>query len=466
MRTFVSTMAVLAISSTAPAFQLKRGDVYDWSSWNLISYTETPLRLTVLDSFSPAGGLADSGSIWRILLQSGSSNTDTLALFAFNDGDLRWWSGSDLFPVEFQSPSSVSVWSRANRSWGAYACQGCLLITDYKHTEDGAEMVGQRYVGSTVPGSSPLQNSIERIHGIWTDSAGPIWFHAEAHFDLFLTSKNGQTIVWQSPHLDTLRRRADSLNGSVLQLRSKIRHPQIGDRFLWKEEVNRSRTPPAPTDPSFRTVTVTTAIVADAPADSSGWIRRSFKMVADSSVQISGGTLTRDTSYSTRSDTALVQQRWDSSGNVRYDVQSILSDSWTVRAGDVRTPEGNIKRGTKTFLPTGELLRQHWYSAQDFTGVCRTCSDSRSVSVDLLSAPGYVANSVASPQSRFTKPGLLAIQAIAHEDPLATVNWSTLDGRAGSQSISEFAREHRSGIYLVRVRTSRGDIIAGRVVEM
>jgi hypothetical protein len=458
----LATLAVFTFFKTSSAFPFQTGDTYEWSSWNLTSYKETPVRVTILDTIAATGNMADSGVVWRLLLQFDSRPADTLKLFEFKDGALRWTHGSFLFPVELQSPHSILAWKRGGYDWGYFNCRGCSEITAIVHTNDGADIESKRVAFTPYAGAWLI--STQRIHGVWTDSEGPLWFQSEGDGDYYLKSKNGRKIDWQNLHLDTMRHRASDLDQSIARRRALIRYPRTGDRYVWQTIQNRILVPPSSIEPSFAHTLLTTAIVSDAAPDSSGWIRRTFKVVTDSTIhQVEGSPIP---TYSARSDTSFVRQRWDSAGNILYDVSTLFSESWCARAGDVESADGSVLRGSATYLSTGELASQAWSSWRDFKGVCRICTDSRSGSISLLSAPGYATSVEVHPNQTPAKYNILPLRELALQEPQATLVWFALDGRRGMQTVSEFTRARRSGFFRVRIQTSQGAVFEGTVVGM
>ena len=126
MRLFVLPFLVICALQASP-FHIRKGDTYDWVRQDLGTVQETALRVTVLDSMGPDTLPSDSGHIWKVGIEPVAAAAETLEIFQFRDGALRWYrdgnsrwqSGAILFPVEFDPPQSASKsWCRGGLYWG------------------------------------------------------------------------------------------------------------------------------------------------------------------------------------------------------------------------------------------------------------------------------------------------------------------------------------------------------------
>jgi len=474
-----SCIALLALATAPSGMRLQEGDTYEWQRRDMRTLAAATLRVTVLDKKNPTDLWADSGTIRRILVVPEAAQPETLQLFEFNDGELRWWSASRFFPVEFQSPQSVVDLKSGAMEWGGGVClsTNCAAFATGVSTTLGENIA---IIKKKVLDAATLAyaDRTDSIHGIWTDSAGPIWFYSPKLWDFILLNKNGKSIGWTSPHLDSMESRAtaradsiraadntamaryDSIVNVLKSRQASMRFPRVGDRYQWRYLSKETEITGGLPD-SVREKMTLDVTTTDAPADSSGWTRRTFEVV-----------ISRDSGVSAAMP---VHQRWDSIGRVVSESKELaLLASWSADSFQVVDAAGSYFKSfnggawptytSYSYLKTGELSSYN-RSSPTFCSVtypnssqCKYYHSTVRDSLVLLSYPGGVG--VAAPPDRTQSRDRLDIhrlRTLLGTDPDATVRWTTPSGRSGRESLSAFlGMPRRTGAMWIRVTTSHG----------
>lgn len=457
--------AILLLSALPSlALGLRTGDVFEWTRQNLDSATETSTKVTVLTKGRSDSLPADSGSAWSILVEPKGAQPETLELFQFKDGALRWSRASKSFPVELDAPSlAARGWVRGGLYWGLpetsilakkYLAYGAGWETTSSYSS--VEVAGTSYVDCRAD-LSPVHMlglGSAKIRGRWTDSVGPVWF-SNTH-DWTLRSRNGREIGWTNPRMDSVRL-------VVAGLRERARNlvfPRLGDVYVWRSASSFLRIPS--TGPSSGGASgLVTGTVTEAPEDSAGWVRRTMTYRFDST---NGGT--SEWTATLRRDT--LGRGIDA--NPRFDV---LAGLWSISRNDRIDSVGYFSRsiyeegsGRAVYRADGLLLSAYSsYSGSVQLG-CTSCVNTSTATWTLVSALGVVTGVAPRQRSGTTRLDAGRLREILAHDPQAQFRWIDLSGSSHRGDGIAFRTSSRaSGIRWVEVRTSRGEWLRGLLVE-